>query len=220
MESSRYPKRRRVSSPVKDKVPRFNSPVKDKASHFTSPVKDKAPVRFSSPDELAASSDHGQQYYAQKHPPHSSRDNVERGRRYSAAATSRESPDELDHTVDHTVHHFYRGSFSKSKCVRQSHEKSTSRSPPPYSPISAAVATPSPPRTPPQPLTPSPPRTPLRRRTPSPPAVRPPQYVPYKQRMVLKGHRKGVAAVAFSPDGRLIASCCESAQRFSPLSSN
>lgn len=31
----------------------------------------------------------------------------------------------------------------------------------------------------------------------------------YKQKMVLKGHRKGVAAVRFSPDGRMIASCCK-----------
>lgn len=31
-------------------------------------------------------------------------------------------------------------------------------------------------------------------------------YVPY---MTLRGHKRGVAAVKFSPDGKWIASCCE-----------
>ncbi|EPE26150.1 WD40 repeat-like protein [Glarea lozoyensis ATCC 20868] len=39
----------------------------------------------------------------------------------------------------------------------------------------------------------------------------PPQYKPlrvnYKQKFILRGHRKGVAQVRFSPDGRWIASC-------------
>jgi COMPASS component SWD3 len=30
-------------------------------------------------------------------------------------------------------------------------------------------------------------------------------YVPY---MTLRGHKRGVAAVKFSPDGKWIASCC------------
>ena len=34
-------------------------------------------------------------------------------------------------------------------------------------------------------------------------------YIKYKQRAVLRGHRRGVAAVKFSPDGRFIASCCK-----------
>ncbi len=34
-------------------------------------------------------------------------------------------------------------------------------------------------------------------------------FVPYKLRTVLQGHKRGVAAVRFSPDGRMIASCCE-----------
>jgi COMPASS component SWD3 len=45
----------------------------------------------------------------------------------------------------------------------------------------------------------------------SPEAPSPPVYKPlklnYKQKFVLKGHRKGVAQVRFSPDGRWIASC-------------
>ena len=34
-------------------------------------------------------------------------------------------------------------------------------------------------------------------------------FVPYRLRAVLRGHKRGVAAVRFSPDGRMIASCCE-----------
>lgn len=34
-------------------------------------------------------------------------------------------------------------------------------------------------------------------------------YVDYEQKLVLRGHRRGVAAVKFSPDGRCIASCCK-----------
>ncbi|PMD18079.1 prolyl oligopeptidase-like protein [Hyaloscypha hepaticicola] len=45
----------------------------------------------------------------------------------------------------------------------------------------------------------------------SPEAPSPPAYKPlklnYRQKFILKGHRKGVAQVRFSPDGRWIASC-------------
>lgn len=34
-------------------------------------------------------------------------------------------------------------------------------------------------------------------------------FLPYKLRTVLQGHKRGVAAVRFSPDGRMIASCCK-----------
>jgi COMPASS component SWD3 len=33
-------------------------------------------------------------------------------------------------------------------------------------------------------------------------------FYKYKEKMVLRGHKRGVAAVKFSPDGRLLASCC------------
>lgn len=40
-----------------------------------------------------------------------------------------------------------------------------------------------------------------------------PQYYPeqvhYKPRLVLRGHKRGVAVVKFSPDGKWIASCCK-----------
>jgi hypothetical protein len=86
---------------------------------------------------------------------------------------------------DHQMPTFLRRSSTFKKAERRPHDRSTSRSPPPFSTISIPAATP------PEPL------------------IGPPQYVPYKQKMVLKGHRRGVAAVRFSPDGRLIASCCE-----------
>lgn len=35
------------------------------------------------------------------------------------------------------------------------------------------------------------------------------QYAPYTEKLVLKGHKRGVASVRFSPDGRMVASCCE-----------
>ena len=37
-----------------------------------------------------------------------------------------------------------------------------------------------------------------------------PTRLHYKQKMVLRGHKRGVAAVKFSPDGLWIASCCKS----------
>lgn len=82
-----------------------------------------------------------------------------------------------------TVYQF-RGSFSQT-VPRPSDDRYISASPPPYSRISTPIATP--------------------RELPA----RPPQYLPYKQMMVLKGHKRGVAAVRFSPNGRLIASCCK-----------
>ena len=82
-----------------------------------------------------------------------------------------------------TVYQF-RGSFSQN-VPRPADDRYFSASPPPYSRISTPITTP--------------------RELPA----RPPQYLPYKQKMVLKGHKRGVAAVRFSPNGRLIASCCK-----------
>ena len=87
----------------------------------------------------------------------------------------------------------FRGSFSRD-VERPIDHRYMSASPPPYSRISTPIATP--------------------RELPT----RPPQYVPYRKKMVLKGHKGGVAAVRFSPNGRLIASCCESTPQISPWS--
>lgn len=54
---------------------------------------------------------------------------------------------------------------------------------------------------------------PVQRRTPSPPPPPPPPPKPerlyYRETLVLRGHQRGVAAVQFSPDGSMIASCCK-----------
>ena len=35
------------------------------------------------------------------------------------------------------------------------------------------------------------------------------KFVPYECARVMRGHKKGVAAVKISPDGKMIGSCCE-----------
>lgn len=53
---------------------------------------------------------------------------------------------------------------------------------------------------------------PVRPRTPTPPPPPPPpkpERLYYKEKLVLRGHQRGVAAVQFSPDGSMIASCCK-----------
>lgn len=125
----------------------------------------------SSPDELAASSDHERSYHQRTNSiPY--RDSADHNRRRDYnSSVSEGSPDELDHTV----HTFYRDSWSRSR--RHSGDAPSN----PSAMITPRVATP--------------PR-------------KEPTFVHYKQKLVLKGHRRGVAAVRFSPDGRSIASCC------------
>ena len=153
LEGSRSPKRRRVNG-------------------------NDANPRYSSPDELAASSDHEASYSHQYHSRNTSNPKRDSGdqhpRRSYDDSGSEGSPDELDHTI----HTFYRGE-SWNRSQRQSRDKSASEE--------RSIETP---------------------RTATPPR-RKPEYVRYKQKMVLKGHRRGVAAVRFSPDGRMIASCCK-----------
>lgn len=84
----------------------------------------------------------------------------------------------------HITYTQYRGSFSES-ARRDSRDvrPSRSRSPPPFSSISTPIA------------------------TPPPPAFRPQaKYVPYTQSHVLRGHKRGISCVRFSPSGKLIAS--------------
>ena len=154
LEHSRSPKRRRVNG-------------------------NEDTPRYSSPDELAASSDHEASYsyaYHSRNTSNPKRDSGEQHlRRSYDDSDSEDSPDELDHTV----HTFYRGE-SGNRSQRQSRDKSITEE--------RSLDTP---------------------RIATPPRIKP-AYVRYKQNMELKGHRRGVAAVRFSPDGTMIASCCKS----------
>ena len=44
-----------------------------------------------------------------------------------------------------------------------------------------------------------------------------PLGVHYKPYMTLRGHKRGVAAVRFSPNGKWIASCCEQSDMITPI---
>ena len=106
-----------------------------------------------------------------------------------AEAEKYQSPDELDHNANtDIVHTFFRDPYNKSfseNARRDSHDVKPSRSPsaPAYSRISTPLASPAP----------EPPKE----------AV----YTPYKLKMTLKGHKRGIAMVRVSPDGKMIASC-------------
>lgn len=152
IEHSRSPKRRRVNGD----------------SHGTS--------RYSSPDELAASSDH-EATYIRRRSSNILRDRETAGenrRRSYDESPSDESPDELDHTI----HTFYRDNRTRSR--RESRDQSVSGE----SLRSMGSS----------------PWKPMRQERP----------LRYNQKLVLRGHKRGVGAVLFSPDGLLIASCCES----------
>lgn len=152
IEQSRSSKRRRVNGD----------------SHHTS--------RYSSPDELAASSDHEAAYIRRRSSniPRERQPAGEKRRRSYDDSPSDESPDELDHTI----HTFYRDNRTRSR--RESRDESVSG----HSLRSSGSS----------------PWKPLSKDRP----------LRYKQKLVLRGHKRGVAAVRFSPDGLLIASCCES----------
>ena len=159
LETRRSPKRRRVNG-----------------SH--------GPSRYSSPDELAASSDHEPTYHRR------TSSNTHRGsteHRHPSYGTSdpEDSPDELDHTI----HTFYRNSWSRNL------RPTASRHETPEAPSEISMLTPL--------------EVPASPVTPPPPPVREATYRPYREKFVLKGHKRGVAAVRFSPNGALIASCCE-----------
>jgi len=127
--------------------------------------------RYSSPDELAASSDHEPRYVRRTSSTPRQRPEESRRRSYRDDA-SEGSSDELSHSV----HEFYRDSRKRGRGA------STSISSRDQSVMTARSR-----------LSPE----------------RDISYVQYEQKLVLKGHRRGVAAVKFSPDGRCIASCCK-----------
>ena len=200
-EHSRSPKRRRINGNVDEE----------------------------SPDELAASSEPENSSYLQR----SRRETSQPLRRQSFdTSSSVDSPDELDHTI----HTFWRDGWN-SRSQRQSRRESRDApSPEPPTPEAPTPEAPTPEVPTPEVHTPKPlnpgahstdiSHTNFLSRNPLPPnglsvqspspsqgTATPPKkkgsFVRYTQKMVLRGHRRGVAAVRFSPDGRLIASCCQ-----------
>ncbi|KAL8860404.1 MAG: hypothetical protein Q9178_003063 [Gyalolechia marmorata] len=147
--------------------------------------------RYSSPDELAAScSDHETPvYHRRTSSGNPNRTSAETQHRSYAHSPSDDSPDELDHTI----RTFYRGGMKRNL------QLSASRHATPDAPSEISLLTPI--QAPASPTTTVPPGTPL------PPPVKEARYLPYKQKLVLNGHRNGVAAVRFSPKGDKIASC-------------
>lgn len=112
---------------------------------------------------------------------------------YSPVSNS-SSPDELDHTVKTNAYYRtaspYRGSFSEK--ARQHSGlgewglKPPSPRTPEYSRLSTPIASPLPPER----------------------QVKEAKFVAYRLKAELRGHKRGVAGVRFSPNGKLIASCC------------
>lgn len=195
-EHSRSPKRRRISGNVDEE----------------------------SPDELADSSEPENSSYLQR----SRREASQPLRRQSFdTGSSVDSPDELDHTI----HTFWRDGWN-SRSQRQSRRES--RDAPSLEPPTPEVPTPESPT--PEVHTPMLPnsgahptdvshtnflsrdslppnglsvQSPVSSQGTATPSKKKASFVRYTQKMVLRGHRRGVAAVRFSPNGRLIASCCQ-----------
>jgi len=164
-------------------------------------------TRSSSPDELAPSSPPNERVNPTLHPrpitrtpsyspfsipPEGDDEEEEAGEQpplppEDERETREFTPDELDHTAAHTFYRDpYRNSFSAQARQSHGHLRVPSRSPSRGPAYSIATGTPPPVE-----------------------EIKEVKYVPYREKMVLKGHKRGVAAVRFSPDGRMIASCCE-----------
>ncbi|KAI4173318.1 MAG: hypothetical protein LQ343_003029 [Gyalolechia ehrenbergii] len=150
----------------------------------------RSPSRYSSPDELAASSDHETPTYHRRTSSNNlRRPSAEHQRRSYEASDPEDSPDELDHTI----HTFYRDSWSRNL------RPTASRHVTPDAPSEISLLTPI--------------QAPASPATPPPSSPKEARYLPYRQKMVLKGHWKGVSAVRISPKGDMVASCCS----FSPF---
>lgn len=124
---------------------------------------------FSSPDELAASSDH-EGVIIRRASRLETRDSQGPRQRSFDDSEAEDSPDEL---AIHTVNRAWRVRSKTESTTASVQDESTG------TPIDAS----------PLPL-------------PEKPPMR------YRNRLVLRGHKKGVAAVKISPDGQYIASCC------------
>ncbi|KAL8930479.1 MAG: hypothetical protein Q9208_000663 [Pyrenodesmia sp. 3 TL-2023] len=159
------------------------------------------PSRYSSPDELAPSSDHQTPtYHRRTSSGRTSSNNIQRAsaehhRRSYEHSDPSDSPDELDHTI----HTFYRDSWSRSNIRPTASRHATPDAPSEISMLTPVEA-PATPESLPAPASPPIIDLPL----PPPKEAR---YIPYRQTHVLKGHRLGVSAVRFSPKGDMIASC-------------
>ncbi|KAL9010150.1 MAG: hypothetical protein Q9173_004893, partial [Seirophora scorigena] len=139
--------------------------------------------RYSSPDELAASSDHETPRRTGSH--NIRRTSAEHHRRSYEASEPSDSPDELDHTV----HTFYRDNWTRPL------RPTASRHATPDAPSEISMLTP--PEAPGSPITP-PIEPPKEARIWSTPTG--------KHLQTLTGHLAGISTLAWSPDGRTLAS--------------
>ncbi|KAI4164920.1 MAG: hypothetical protein LQ342_001553 [Letrouitia transgressa] len=140
---------------------------------------------YSSADDLAASPGHDDTFH-QRRNSNSRRESPSLHQRDSYNPAEQEnSADELDRTP----RPFYRSTSWKQSLLQSAPRY---RLETPDAPTEISIITP---------------RGPTRSPSPLASHHREAIYIPYKLKMVLKGHRRGVAAVKFSPDGRLIASC-------------
>ena len=187
--TTRASKRRRISPPPKP-----------------SPIKTKQPARSTSPDELASGPPTPHAVSRNASTPTIAPNPNHEPRRPSFSPVSDTSYDELDHTANvHTLHRtneppLFRRSFSEK--ARHQHNglglglggqmqlHPPSPRTPEYSRLSTPIASP----------LPGAEQSVLREAT----------FVGYQCAKVLRGHKKGVAAVKISPDGKMLASCCGS----------
>ena len=185
------------------------------------------PARSVSPDELAShphtpvilSRQHSTPSLAPQPPP----DNQDEPRRPSFSPVSDSSPDELDHTIE--AHSFYRadapypshpfpdGTAPSSKAFHNlTIEPSLGLDSPPtpeYSRISTPIGSPPAGSDDAAAVAGAAAAAAAAAQPPPPSLLEPARFANYRCRQVLKGHKRGVAAVRFSKDGGLVASCCE-----------